>query len=174
MIVCPSASLFFGSHPSGKRSSVSQTRKSFTSPPKIEYISAAFPEPSTKACTSEQGKVQIAKGAPTKELMQEAPGQRVLAVGTFTLGTAQSGDVGEIVDREGLAVRCVGEELVYELAVREALVGAEGDVRTCAGRVSALQRPVWGVRTEKLTRERGIVLDDLQDQGSACSRIGQR
>ncbi len=111
MIVCPSASLFFGSHPSGKRSSVSQTPISLTSPPKIEYISEAFPEPSTKACTSEQGKARIAKGAPTEELMQEAPCQRVLAVGAFTLGAAQSGGVGEVVKREGLAVRRVGEAM---------------------------------------------------------------
>jgi hypothetical protein len=103
--------------------------------------------------------------------VQEAPRQRVLAVGAFALGAAKSGEVGDVVEREGFAVRRVGEELVYELGVREALVGAEGDVVTCAFRASAHQRPVWGAQTGKLTRERSVVLDDLRDQGSACSRI---
>lgn len=74
--------------------------------------------------------------------MQEAPRQRELAVGAFALGAAESGEVGDVVQREGFAVRRVGEELVYELAVGDALVGTEGDVGTCAFRASAHQRLV--------------------------------
>jgi hypothetical protein len=94
-----------------------------------------------------------------------------LAVGAFALGAAESGEVSDVVEREGIAVRRVGEELVYELGVRRALVWAEGDVGTCAFLALAHQRLVLGVRAGELTRERGIVLDDLRNQGSACSRI---
>jgi hypothetical protein len=67
-----------------------------------------------------------------------------LAIGAFALGTAKSGEVRNVIEREGFPVRCVGEEPIYEVGVRKALVGAEGDVRT---------------------GERGVVLDNLQDQG---------
>jgi hypothetical protein len=49
IIVCPRASRFLGSQWSGKRSSASQTRRSSTSPPKIECMRALFPEPGHKA-----------------------------------------------------------------------------------------------------------------------------
>ena len=64
--------------------------------------------------------------------MKEAPCQRELAIGALALGAAKSREVDNVVEREAFAVRCVGEELVYELRVWVALVRAEGDVGTCA------------------------------------------
>lgn len=139
--MCPSASLFFGSQPSGKRSSASQHRRSLTLPPKIEYISAPFPEPrdgKKKARRSQQkgrGKARIRKeeggSGLTKELVQEAPGQGVLAVAASALGAAESGVVDDVVERQMFAVRRLREVSVDEVGVREALVGAEGDVGAC-------------------------------------------
>jgi len=44
--------------------------------------------------------------------MQEALRQRVLAVGAFNPGAAESGKVVEVVEREVFAVQRAGEELV--------------------------------------------------------------
>lgn len=80
--------------------------------------------------------------------MQEAPRQRVLGISALALGTPETREVGNVVDGDGGAVGGFAEEPVDEVAVRGALVGAQGDVRA---------------------REGGVVLDDLWARGVVSS-----
>lgn len=62
--------------------------------------------------------------------MKEAPCKRVLTIGAFALGAPESGVVSNVIERERYAVGPVVKEPVHKVGVREALVGAEGDVGT--------------------------------------------
>lgn len=57
--------------------------------------------------------IEKEKGNPTKELVQAAPRHGVLTVGTFALCAPEAREVDYVVEREGFAIRGVGEEPVY-------------------------------------------------------------